>query len=241
MGFPEGYREKFKQFFVFDRFDAKSIQFICGNDVATTVKPGEPFPYGSILVFETWRPKEDSSGTVIPDADGHLVRTTLNTIFVMRKEKGFGEEYGSLRNGEWEYVAYRPDKSHAVLPKNTAGCASCHQAGAGKEKDWVFRTELFFSEDRYARSDPVPSGDLGISRIAFSPRTITVKVGATLKWHNSKIDGIDHTVTASDLSFDSGILKPGAEFAYTFNTAGTFNYICSLHPEQMRATIQVTP
>jgi plastocyanin len=242
VGFPEGYREAFKQFFVFDRIDAKSVQFVCANDIAASVKQGQPFPYGSILVFESWRPKEDASRNVILDANGHLIRERLNAIFIQRKEQGFGEAYGPLRNGEWEYVAFRPDKTYLIKPENTANCASCHEAGVGKDKDWVFRTELFFTPTRYAQTDPILKGanEVGMSRMSFQPGTRTVKVGTTLKWTNSVIDLIDHTATATDLSFDSGVLKPGQSFTFTLNTPGTFEYFCSLHPEQMRARVTVT-
>jgi plastocyanin len=242
VGFPEGYKEDFKLFYVFDRIDAKSVQYVCANTVAASIKKGEPFPYGSILVFETWRPREDASSNVVLDANGHLIRERLNAIFVMRKEQGFGEAYGPLRNGEWEYVAYRPDKTYLTRPENTAGCASCHQAGVGKDSDWVFRTKLFFTPTRYAQTDPILKGanQVGMSRMSFQPGTRTVKVGTAVKWTNSVIDGINHTATASDGTFDSGILQPGQPFEFTFTKAGSYAYICSLHPEQMRATIRVT-
>lgn len=240
MGFPEGYRETFKQFFVFDRLDTKSVQYVCGNDAAVSVKPGEPLPYGSILVFETWRPKQDPSGKPILDEKGHMVRQMLNAIFVMRKEKGFGKAYESLRNGEWEYVAYRSDKSYLIPPQNTANCASCHLAGVGQANDFVFRLPLFFSKDHYAQS-PVPGpNEAQMSRMAFFPNALTVKAGTTVTWKNALVDGIDHTVTSKDNLFDSGVLKPGANSTHTFNTAGTFQYFCSLHPEQMQARVVVT-
>jgi hypothetical protein len=111
------------------------------------VKQGEPFPYGSILVMETWRAKLDADGKVVKDSDGHFIRESLGGIFVMRKEKGFGEAYQGLRTGEWEYVAFRPDESYLTPPQNTANCAACH-VGAGEDKDWVFRADvLFFDPD----------------------------------------------------------------------------------------------
>lgn len=240
VGFPEGYKTDYKRLYVFDRFDAKSVSYICGNDAAATVKPGEPFPYGSILVFESWRPREDPTGNLLPDENSHLVRQTLNAIFVMRKGKGYGEAYQDRRSGEWEFVAYRPDKSYQTAPQGSAVCSSCHLAGAGQGRDFVFRPQLIFVKDRYARSDATGAGEIGLSRMAFAPNTFTVKAGTTVKWVNSKVDGIDHTVTAADNAFDSGVLKPGASFSFTFNAPGTYQYFCALHPEQMRARIQVT-
>lgn len=239
MGFPEGYTETFKRFYVFDRMDTKQIRFVCGNEIAASVKPSEPFPYGSVLVFESWRPRQDTNGNLIKDANGHLIRETLNVVFVMRKEKGFGEAYGALRNGEWEYVAYRPNKGVFTAPQNTANCAACH-LGAGQEKDWVFRTDLFFTKDRYGQTPSFGHDAVVLSSMAFAPNTLTIKVGTTVKWTNSATDKINHTATAADRSFDSGLLKPGESFRFRFEKTGTYQYICGLHPEQMRATVRVT-
>jgi hypothetical protein len=71
----------------------------------------------------------------------------------MRKEKGFGVDYGPNRNGEWEYVAYHPDGTYQTMPQNSFSCAICHlQAGQGK--DWVFRAALHFDNANGA----VPTG-----------------------------------------------------------------------------------
>lgn len=239
MGFPESYQTGFKQFYVFDRLDNRQIRYVCANDVAASVKPGDPFPYGSILVFESWRAKQDPGGALVKDTSGHLIRETLTTVFVMRKEKGFGEDYQGLRNGEWEYVAYRPDKSVQTPPQNSASCAACHLAATAK-KDFVFHPELFFTKERYAQTPSVGSNEVAMSSVAFYPNNLTVKVGTTIKWTNSALDGIDHTATATNNAFDSGILKPGAGHTVTLTAPGTYPYFCALHPDQMRGTIRVT-
>ena len=76
-----------------------------------------------------------------------------------------------------------------------------------------------------------------IKGFAFDPKAATVKVGETVTWTNE--DGTDHTVTSSDGSFASEDLGQGATFSQTFNTAGTFDYICGIHPA-MKATVIVT-
>jgi plastocyanin len=63
----------------------------------------------------------------------------------------------------------------------------------------------------------------------FDPETVTVAPGTTVEWDND--DGARHTVTAADKSFDSGDLKPGTKWSYTFAAAGTFAYGCTQHPE----------
>lgn len=72
----------------------------------------------------------------------------------------------------------------------------------------------------------------------YTPTDITVVIGInnTVKWTNN--DNMPHTVTASDGSFDSGKLNPGATFAYTFTKAGVYDYLCSYH-NWMHGTVTV--
>jgi hemoglobin len=153
VGFPAGYQTNFQTFFVFDRPDNRQVRVVFANDQAAAAKPGEPFPYGSILVMETHRAVVDGDGNPELDAEGRYQRGELAGIFVMRKEPGFGAAYEALRTGEWEYVAYRPDGTHLTPPRNTAGCAACH-TDAGGTRDWVFRANLFFDQAAQCRRRP---------------------------------------------------------------------------------------
>jgi hypothetical protein len=117
VGFPEGYQDNFSIFYEFDRPDNKTARVIYANDVAASVQPGQPFPYGSILVMDVYRTPKDEAGNVLLDENGRYVRAELAGHFVMRKEPGFGTKYGELRNGEWEYVAYRADGTFQTHPK----------------------------------------------------------------------------------------------------------------------------
>mgnify|MGYP001020690254 CR=1 FL=1 len=56
----------------------------------------------------------NSAGNLILDEDGRQIPDQLATVFVQRKEVGFGEAYGANRNGEWEYGSYRTDGSTAT-------------------------------------------------------------------------------------------------------------------------------
>jgi plastocyanin len=71
---------------------------------------------------------------------------------------------------------------------------------------------------------------------AYSPAETSVVGGGTVEWTNRGAD--EHTVTANDLSFDSGELVSGASFSMTFEAAGEYGYFCTIHPE-MRGTISV--
>lgn len=66
---------------------------------------------------------------------------------------------------------------------------------------------------------------------------LVVKAGTTVTWENR--DNTQHTTTstASPPVWDSGILNPGQSFSFTFNTPGTYSYICNVHP--MAGTVVV--
>lgn len=78
---------------------------------------------------------------------------------------------------------------------------------------------------------------LQTSSKSFYPKAIRISKGDTVKWDN-KDTGI-HTVTSLDGIFDSGMIMSGQSFENKFEQAGTFDYICSLHP-WMRASVIVT-
>jgi LPXTG-motif cell wall-anchored protein len=75
-----------------------------------------------------------------------------------------------------------------------------------------------------------------IQDFAFSPKSITIDVGDTVTWRNT--DDVAHSATAEDGSFDTGTFGKGASRSETFDTAGTFQYICTPHPF-MKGTINV--
>jgi plastocyanin len=78
-----------------------------------------------------------------------------------------------------------------------------------------------------------------ISDFQFQPGTLAVQVGDTVTWTNS--DSADHTVTSqagAPESFDSGTLGQGDTFSFTFDQAGTYPYVCSIH-SSMTAEIVV--
>jgi plastocyanin len=69
---------------------------------------------------------------------------------------------------------------------------------------------------------------VSIAGLAFTPRTISVTPGSTVTWANN--DPSAHDVTSSDGSFGSSTLSKGDIYTAQFPSAGTFSYICSIHP-----------
>src|SRR5207253_7052712 len=101
VGFPAGYRDTFTKLYTFDNFQNRQIRVVWGNAVAASVNAGTPwnFPYGSIILFESYTVQQDAGGEPVLDADGRFIPANFTTVFVMRKEKGFGADYKELRNG----------------------------------------------------------------------------------------------------------------------------------------------
>jgi plastocyanin len=89
-----------------------------------------------------------------------------------------------------------------------------------------------------APAAPVSGNQVNIDGFAFVPATLTVRAGNTVTWTNH--DEEPHTVAASDGSFHSPGMGTGATFSHTFSAAGTFDYVCSIHP-MMHGTVVVTP
>ncbi|MDE3074519.1 MAG: cupredoxin domain-containing protein [Chloroflexota bacterium] len=72
---------------------------------------------------------------------------------------------------------------------------------------------------------------------SFGPPVINVKVGTKITWTNN--GPTDHTTTSSAGGWDSKVLKKGSSFTWTATKAGSFSYLCTLHPF-MTGTVNVT-
>jgi plastocyanin len=75
-----------------------------------------------------------------------------------------------------------------------------------------------------------------IRDFAFSPRTVEIRVGDTVRWTNR--DSVAHAATARNGSFDTGLLAEGESGSVRFMAAGTYRYVCTPHPD-MTGTVVV--
>ncbi|CAM3861368.1 cupredoxin family copper-binding protein [Smaragdicoccus niigatensis] len=87
-------------------------------------------------------------------------------------------------------------------------------------------------------SAPEGPNVISITNFAFGPETLTVPVGTTVTWINH--DEEPHTVASDDGTFHSPGMDTGGTYSFTFTKAGTYQYICSIHPF-MKASVVVTP
>ena len=88
---------------------------------------------------------------------------------------------------------------------------------------------------------------------AYSPDPVTISVGDTVMWTNSSTVDL-HTITSTDNAgpgctsgggtttgspLNSGSIAVSGTFSHTFDTAGTYNYVCTTSLHQMRGTVIV--
>lgn len=78
-------------------------------------------------------------------------------------------------------------------------------------------------------SSPAVAGTtrVDIKDYKYAPPLLTVRVGAKVAWTNE--DAVPHSATVAGGS-DTGLFGQGQTRAITFARAGTFHYICSIHP-----------
>ena len=67
-----------------------------------------------------------------------------------------------------------------------------------------------------------------ITATAFTPASVTIKTGDSIKWSNT--DTKAHQVVANNGAFASPTIAANHTWTRTFNTAGTFKYHDALHP-----------
>ena len=84
-----------------------------------------------------------------------------------------------------------------------------------------------------ATATPPPvsdSSDLTADAViqGFAHQDLTVQTGTTVVWTN--LDGASHTSTANEGQWNSGTLRGGETFSFTFAEAGVFSYFCAIHP-----------
>ena len=105
------------------------------------------------------------------------------------------------------------------------------------DEDPAYFGTIVVIDDRSTDGSPQMEATVTLIDESFQPRSLEVAVGATVTWEN--IDGDDdHTVTADDGTFNSGVMPAGTAFDHTFEAPGTFPYFCAIHPE-MVGTITV--
>lgn len=80
-------------------------------------------------------------------------------------------------------------------------------------------------------SNPMPVSDsrifnIDIKGFAFNPPFLAINASDTVTWTNN--DSVPHKIAGD--GFASDLLNKGATYTFKFNSAGTYNYHCTIHP-----------
>lgn len=86
------------------------------------------------------------------------------------------------------------------------------------------------------QKDKIGINEVIILNNTYDPTLIVVKVGTTVTWTNK--ENIKHSVTSDEGIFESGDMKKGNQYQFTFATAGYYFYHCSYH-YGMKGTVLV--
>ena len=137
VAFPENY-DKGTLYTTVDRPDNKQYRELYVSPAAAieAAKKGEPLPSGTVLTLVQYAAKLDPQGNPEKDANGRFIKTNIIAYTVMEKRTGWGSEYpDNVRNGEWEYQAFKADKTPNTAANLTA-CFNCHKPY--DKQDFVF-------------------------------------------------------------------------------------------------------
>jgi len=118
----------------------------------------------------------------------------------------------------------------------TSGLAVLAEAGAGTGVTVYLVPE---PATPAASAAPAEAVEVAIVDFGFDQETVEIPVGTTVTWTNT--GDVIHTTTSKDGLWDSAIMNTGDTFSYTFDTPGTYDYWCTLHPNMLGTVVVSAP
>ncbi|MDH5535008.1 MAG: cytochrome P460 family protein [Betaproteobacteria bacterium] len=238
IAYPAGW-DKWELYATVDRYDSKQYrELYTSPEAVKAVREGKPIPDGTVIAMAIHAAKRDAQGNPVKDANGRFVKDKLNAVTVMEKRPGWGaavpEEW---RNGDWQYASFTADgKPNQKANANIKNCFVCHKPH--EKQDYVISLAQLTGK---FPTGPVAmkSGmnDVNVANFAFAPVAIKVAAGQTITWTN--VDDSPHQVTVQGAStLRTPVILKGESTSLVFNDAGSYGYICGLHPN-MKGTIDV--
>jgi plastocyanin len=140
------------------------------------------------------------------------------------------------RNGDWQYASFTPDgQPNEKANANIKSCFVCHKPH--EKQDFVISlAKLSGTFPTLAVKPKSGATDVNISGFQFGPVAMKVAAGQAVTWSNG--DDSPHQIEVTGKPLKTGVLLKGQSAALKFDEAGTFGYICSLHPG-MKGTVEV--
>ena len=230
--FPDGWKSHV-MYTTVDRYDIKQFRELYASSQAAVdaMKAGKPLPDGTVLTLVQYKAEVDAAGAPVKGPNGRFVKGDLIALTVMEKRTGFGTEYPpELRNGDWEYAAF---SGAGVLNEkaNYKACFECHKPH--EKMDYVISLAAVRGA---ATPTMAPKPDVKITGFTFGPNKLAGTVGQPVTWVND--DDSPHQITVVSTKERSPILTKGQSAVMAFSSAGTYDYICGLHPN-MKGSVEV--
>jgi plastocyanin len=82
------------------------------------------------------------------------------------------------------------------------------------------------------------SAEISIENFSFTPTTLTVAPGTSVTWVNNDEEPHNVVNVGGQSRLFKSVLDGGDKYTFVFDKAGTYKYICSVHPH-MEGTIVV--
>jgi plastocyanin len=238
IAFPEQW-DKGVLYGTVDRHDIKQYRELWATKPAVdAVKAGKPIPHGTVLTLVQYKAKADDKGNPVKDAKGRFQKGDLVAYTVMQKGAGWGGEFpADIRNGEWEYQVFNHEKK--VNDKaNLKGCYQCHKPHEGQ--DFVISLAKLSGTGAGGGARPVAAkgpDTVAIADFLFGPEKLEVPKGTYVSWTN--VDDSPHQVTVTSAGgLRTEVIQTGKKAYLKFDTPGTYDYICGLHPN-MKGKVEV--
>jgi hypothetical protein len=151
-------------------------------------------------------------------------------------------EFDQVEPGAWQLRFHAPRVAHVAEAEDgwSLGAENPMQVTVLADKTATVRFPVVRSEDDGMEIE-IYIGDDFFYEVPFGAEggTATVKVGSSVCWYN--VGQHVHNVTGGAGSWGtSGDMQKTGNFIWTADRVGTFQYQCTHHAPNMRATLVVT-
>ena len=236
VAYPEAW-DKGVMYATVDRYDIKQYRELWTTKPALdAVKAGKPIPSGTVLTLVQYKAKVDDKGAPVKDAKGRFQKGDLVAYTVMEKRDGWGKDFPEdIRNGDWDYQVFGVDKKPNDKA-NLKSCFACHKPHA--KQDYVISLARLSGTAPGAKVMAKKGPDtVAISEFLFGPEKLEVAKGTYVTWTNT--DDSPHQVTVTSAGgLRTEVMLKGQSQTLKFDSPGTIDYICGLHPN-MKGKIEV--
>lgn len=159
---------------------------------------------------------QDQTGAAVPNASVALRATGQTTRNTTTSAAG-SYTFTNVAAGAWT-VAVTPPSGYS-LGSNAGTSAVTVVAGQQVGVPAIVVT-------KQTTGGPAPQfAEVSMANTAFNPQQVEVAVGGTVRFVNN--DAVQHNATAA--AFSTGNLNGGQSSEQRMNSAGTFQYSCTLH------------